>query len=229
MRVIDVETPMPRIARVTAIEYPHHITQRGNYRQTIFETDDDYLQYLKWLKAYSDKYTLYIWAYCLMSNHVHYVCVPMKEESLSRTFNMLHMRYAQHVNRRKQVSGHLWQGRFYSSILDERHAYAAVRYVGNNPVRAGIVKRAEDYPWSSAREHITGRTGNSISVSSYLEDEIPSWKEYLSEKEDEAAINSIRRNAMTGRPCGEGSFIEKLEQKFSRRLRALPYGRPRKG
>lgn len=219
---------MPRIARIIATGYPYHITQRGNYQQSVFETDDDYLQYLKWLKTYSDKYAVDIWAYCLMSNHVHYVCVPRKEDSLARTFNMLHMRYAQYINRRKQTSGHLWQGRFYSSILDERHTYAAVRYVENNPVRAGVVKKAEDYRWSSAREHIGGRAEGIISVDCYLGDEIPDWKKYLRENEDEVVINNIR-NAMMGRPCGDVFFIEELEQRFARRLHALPHGRPRKG
>jgi putative transposase len=217
---------MSRIARVVAQGYPHHVTQRGNYRQAVFETDDDYLQYLQWLKEYSDKYNLDIWAYCLMNNHVHFVCVPEKEDSLSRTFNMLHMRYAQYVNRRKHASGHLWQGRFYSSILDERHTCAAVRYVENNPVRAGIVEEAEDYRWSSAREHSSGSGAGIITARFYLTEEILDWKNYLREKEDEAFIKNIRKNAITGRPCGEKSFIEKLEKMFGYRLQAVSRGRP---
>ncbi|MFA4915766.1 MAG: transposase [Syntrophales bacterium] len=88
---------MPRIARIVAEGYPHHVTQWGNYRQPVFEVDDDYQQYLGWLKEYSSKYALDIWAYCLMSNHVHFICVPIKKDSLSLTFNMLYMRYAQYV------------------------------------------------------------------------------------------------------------------------------------
>jgi putative transposase len=85
---------MPRIARVVAKGYPHHAcgasltchSKRCNYRQPVFEEDDDYVQYIEWLKDYGKKYSLKIWAYCLMSNHVHFVCVPAKEDSLSRTF-----------------------------------------------------------------------------------------------------------------------------------------------
>lgn len=123
---------MPRIARAVAVGFPHHITQRGNYRQTVFEKNDDYSVYLDWLKNYSDKYSLKIWAYCLMSNHVHFVVVPQENDSMARTFNTLHMRYSQYMNKKHEAAGHLWQGRFYSCVLDERHLYACMRYVENN-------------------------------------------------------------------------------------------------
>ena len=219
---------MPRVARTVAEGYPHHVTQRGNYRQTVFKSDNDYNQYLQWLKHYSQKYELRIWAYCLMKNHVHFVCVPEKEYSLAKTFNMLHMRYAQNINRRRKRSGHLWQGRFYSSILDERHTYAAVRYVENNPVRAGLVKKAEEYPYSSAAAHVSGQSDGIIDMVCYLVEETGNWGKYLREKEDEGTISSIRKNTMTGRPSGAEGFIKKLENKFGRRLRALSHGRPAK-
>ena len=218
---------MPRVARTVAKGYPHHVTQRGNYRQAIFESDEDFIQYLKWLKAYSRKYGLDIWAYCLMDNHVHFICVPKHEETLARIFNMLHMRYAQYINRRRNASGHLWQGRFYSTILDEAHVYAAVRYVENNPVRKGMVKKAEDYRWSSAREHIDAAP-EVVSGNCFLQQEIRNWRKFLSAREDTAMAQEIRKSSMTGRPCGDESFIKKLEKRFGRRLKALPRGRPKK-
>lgn len=220
---------MPRIARAVARGYPHHVTQRGNYRQTVFETEGDYLQYLEWLKEYSERNALEIWAYCLMNNHVHFVCVPGREDSLARTFNTLHMRYSQYVNRRRKASGHLWQGRFYSTILDEPHVYAAVKYVETNPVRAGIVKKAEDYRWSSTRAHTSGSQDGIVSGRCYVLEEIRDWRDYLREKEDKTMVERIRKCSLTGRPCGDESFIRKLERRFARRLKALPYGRPRKG
>ena len=219
---------MPRIARVVAKGYPHHVTQRGNYRQPVFEEEGDYVQYLEWLKDYGKKYSLKIWAYCLMTNHVHFVCVPAKEDSLSRTFNSLHMRYSQYFNQKKMLKGHLWQGRFYSCILDERHTYAAVRYIENNPVRAGIVRKPQKYKWSSASSHINKEKNPVLSQDCYLEKEIEDWLEYLKEKEDEQIIRNIRSCSMTGRPCGDDRFMKKLERLFGRRLRALPWGRPRK-
>ena len=219
---------MPRIARVVAKGYPHHVTQRGNYRQPVFEEDNDYVQYLEWLKDYTKKYSLKIWAYCLMSNHVHFVCVPEQEDSLSRTFNTLHMRYSQYFNQKKKLKGHLWQGRFYSCILDEKHLYAAVRYVENNPVRAGIVRTPQRYTWSSTRSHVNGEKDSVLSQDCYLEKEIEDWLEYLREKEDEQITRNIRKCSMTGRPCGDDRFMKKIERLFGRRLRALPRGRPRK-
>lgn len=82
---------MPRIARATVKDYPHHVTQRGNYQQPVFDDEDDFIQYKTWLKEYCHKYDLKIWAYCLMNNPVHFVCVPLKDDSLSRTFNTLHL------------------------------------------------------------------------------------------------------------------------------------------
>jgi putative transposase len=219
---------MPRVSRITAPGYPHHVTQRGNYLQPVFETDHDFRQYLSWLKEYREKYQLDIWAYCLMENHVHFICVPQDRDSLARTFNTLHMRYAQYLHKKKNLRGHLWQGRFYSCILDETHLYAAVRYVENNPVRAGIVNNPEEYTWSSARGHINKGSDPLLSEDFYLGEEIKDWKDYLREKDKKAHIENIVKSMQSGRPCGDKDFMEKVEQTIGKSLKVLPKGRPRK-
>ncbi|MCL4476297.1 MAG: transposase [Nitrospirae bacterium] len=219
---------MPRISRPVAVGYPHHITQRGNYRQKIFESDGDYLQYLEWLQQYSRKYQLKIWAYCLMSNHVHFIAVPMESTSLAKTFHSLHMRYSQYFNQKMGAVGHLWQGRFYSCVLNEAYLYAAVRYVENNPVRAKIVEKPDDHKWSSARSHVYKEADIVLSGDCYLTEQIRDWPGYLGEKEDDALINTIRSNTRTGRPCGDEGFIEKIEGVLGRRLKAMSKGRPKK-
>jgi putative transposase len=219
---------MPRIPRIVVRDYPYHVTQRGNYKQTIFKSVEDYRQYLTWLKEYSKKYSLDIWAYCLMSNHVHFVCVPRKDNSLARTFNTLHMRYSQYYNRKMGVTGHLWHGRFLSSILDERHLYAAIRYVENNPVRAGIIDEPIRYKWSSAREHCGIARDEILSKMCYLCDEIDNWSKYLREQEPPEVIDRLRKNVRSGRPCGEEGFIQDIEKIVGKSLRVLPRGRPRK-
>ena len=78
---------MPRITRLIAVEYPHHVTQRGNYQYPVFDEENDFKQYLYRLKEYSREYALKIWAYCLMKNHVLFICVPTKETYLSKTVN----------------------------------------------------------------------------------------------------------------------------------------------
>jgi putative transposase len=218
---------MPRIARAVVVGYPYYITQRGNYQQEVFKDETDYRHYLKLLDEYSKKYLLKIWAYCLMSNHVHHIAVPQEPFSLAKTFNTLHMRYSQYFNKKREVRGHLWQGRFFSCALDEQHLYEAIRYVENSPVRAKITERPEDYPWSSGRCHVFHEPNSILDDDCYLAREIKDWSAYLMEKEDGVLIEDIRDHMKTGRPCGHDGFIQQIELLLKRRLKALPRGRPR--
>jgi len=217
---------MPRIARIVATGYPHHITQRGNYRQTVFVKDSEYSGYLKWMDEYARKYKLSILAYCLMPNHVHFIVIPEEKDSLAKVFNTCHMRYSQYFNKKNHLTGHLWQGRFYSCVLDEIHLYATCRYVENNPVRAKLVRKPENWQWSSAKAHLN----KGVSIISLADirkyAEIDDWAEYLSQKEEEAIVTKIRSNTLSGKPLGDNSFIQKLEQLFGKRVRKLPRGRP---
>ena len=98
-----------------------------------------------------------ILAYCLMSNHIHLVAVPAEAESLALCLQRVHGRYAQYLNARRQRCGHLWQNRFFSCPVDERHLWTALRYVELNPARAGMVGQTREYPWSSTAAHLGGR------------------------------------------------------------------------
>jgi putative transposase len=98
---------MPRKTRIVTIGYPHHITQRGNHKQTVFTTNTEYIKYLKWFDEYAKKYDLTILAYCLMPNHVHFVAIPEKENSFAKIFNICQMRYAQYFNKKHNLTGHL--------------------------------------------------------------------------------------------------------------------------
>ena len=104
---------MPRQARIVIPGIAHHVTQRGNYQSAIFEQDQDYRKYSYWIKEYASEYQVKILAYCLMTNHVHFILIPKTEDGLARLFNTVHMRYAQYINIRRKACGHLWQGRFY--------------------------------------------------------------------------------------------------------------------
>jgi putative transposase len=217
---------MSRISRAVAVGYPHHITQRGNYRQAVFAATGDYEHYLELLDLYARRHGLDIWAYCLMPNHVHIVGVPSAEDSMSSVFRTVHMLYAQYFNRKSNVAGHLWQGRYYSCPLDEPHVYAAVRYVETNPVRAGLAPSAEAYPWSSARSHITGQGDPVLSGDCFLVEAIQDWRQFLCEASDEADRESVISATRTGRPCGGDGFVHQLETDLGRRFGALPPGRP---
>jgi len=122
---------MARKARIILPGYPHHITQRGNYKQKIFSSEDDYSCYLKWLQEYSKKYKLLLLSYCLMPNHVHFITVPENQTSCAMTFKITQMRYAHYYHSKNTLTGHLWQSRFYSCVLGQSHFYEAIRYVEN--------------------------------------------------------------------------------------------------
>ena len=222
---------MPRIARVVAVGLPHHITQRGNYRQEVFLNADDRKQYLAWIKEYSIKYGLFILAYCLMQNHVHFIAIPAESDSLARTFNTAHMRYSQYFNKKLKQRGHLWQGRFYSCVLDESHLTLAARYIERNPVRAGLVEKPWQWPWSSALTHVNKKESGLIELGDLfkiMDMSCGSWVRYIDSIEEQSFLQNIRKHTFTGRPLGAAAFIESLEEEFNRRLCALPIGRPKK-
>jgi len=221
---------MPRAARVVVPDQAYHVTQRGNGRQLIFRCDDDRLRYLAWIQHYSSQYQLSLLAYCLMDNHVHFIALPKRDEALAKTFSIAHMRYAQYFNKQQQRSGHLWQGRFYSCLLDEAYLLAAMRYVERNPVRAKLVEQPWHWRWSSAAVHI-GHSEGSIglpAMSAVTEISDEAWKRFIETEDGEEDIRAIRQHTWTGRPLGTVSFVTQLSEALGRRLRALPRGRPRK-
>jgi putative transposase len=130
-----------------------------------------------------------------------------------------------------KASGHLWQGRFYSCVLDDRHLVASAKYVERNPVRARIVKHPTEYTWSSAKEH-ADKSYNGIldtrALFDYVDIEQNKWKEFIDQNDATEDISIIRKYTMTGRPLGGDSFIKKLEERFNMRLHALSVGRPRR-
>jgi putative transposase len=156
------------------------------------------------------------------------VGIPSSETTLSDVLKPLHTRYAQHVNWTHHLSGRLWQGRFFSRPLDESHCLTAVRYVECNPVRAGLVERAESYKWSSAASHAEYRINPLLSDQWRRETGIENWSEWLHEGVDEETIARLRCNTKRGRPLGSESFITRLEALSKRILRVRRVGRPKK-
>jgi putative transposase len=212
---------MPRLARVVAAGVPHHVTQRGNNRQDVFLADSDRRSYLRLLREDSQHCGVRLLAYCLMSNHVHLVAVPDRPDSLARALRRTHSRYAQQFNRLYGHTGHLWQNRFFSCPLDRNHLLTALAYVELNPVRAGLVGQAQQFPWSSAREHIEGPTSETL-LDWELWKEIPccsGWAETMADGGGEAQQRYLRSATYAGLPCGGAEFVRTIERQFGRRLR----------
>ena len=217
------------MARVVVPGLPHQLTQRGNRREDVFFTDADRQRYLQLLIEYSDKHGLVTLAYCLMTNHVHFVSVPARADSLARVFKPVDLRYAQHINWTQGISGRLWQGRFFSCPLDDEHLWAAIRYVERNPVRARLVRKAEDYPWSSAQAHCGMRDDPVLGpLPERRPPESSNWTAWLAARDDEKMLSRLRLCTRTGRPAGSKQFLARLESKLGRRLQPKQVGRPRK-
>lgn len=222
---------MPRLARPVFSGVPHHITQRGNRREDVFFTDADRAAYLAWLADYCARYKVGILAYCLMTNHMHVVAVPASKDGLEKVFRPLHTRYAQRVNRAKKWKGHLWQGRFFSSALDETYLWAAIRYVERNPVRARMVRSAENYRWSSAAAHCGLKEDPVLATDREWLSQVKSmggWSAWLAEGDRPEQLEVLRQYVERGLPCGAEGFIRKLERRAGQLLRARPRGRPKK-
>ena len=215
---------MGRISRIVIPGLAHHVTQRGNRRADVFQEEEDRKVYLAMLSKYAGEYGVEIWAYCLMTNHVHLVLVPGRSQALSQTLRDTHTAYALRFNLQNQVSGHLWQGRFFSCVLDDSYVWAAVRYVEQNPVRAGLVTQAEAYPWSSAAAHCGLRVDPLLSSGFPPAGAVTNWGEWLAGEE---AVPSavIRRQTHTGRPCGSAAFVTGLEEMINRALNPGKRGR----
>src|SRR3989338_4517275 len=122
------------------------------------------------------------WGHNEMTNHIHLVVVPATPASLRRGIGDTHRRYTRAINFREGWRGYLWQGRFASCLLDEPYVHAAVRYVERNPVAARLVERPEDYPWSSARSHVTG-VDDPVLSPCFLTTQIRDWSAYLAAAE----------------------------------------------
>lgn len=219
---------MPRSARIVIPDCPHHVTQRGNNRQSVFFVDSDRQVYLEYLLDASSRFGLRIEGYCLMTNHVHLIVTPQYETSLAETMKRTNQLYAQYVNRMHRRSGHLWQDRFFSCTLDQNHFHKALVYVERNPVRARLVRKAWKWQWSSAPAHCgIEKKSDLLDLSLWKKDiSITIWKKLLERPDDEKLVYRLRLATSRGRPLGSDSFIAKLETLLGRRLRPLPTGRP---
>ena len=190
---------MARMARVVVPGYPHHVTQRGNRRQSTFFGNDDYRAYLELMAEWCSRCGVEVWAYCLLPNHTHLIAVPVSEEGLRRAIGEAHRRYTRRINFRKKWSGHLWQGRFGSFVMDGPYLLNCARYVERNPVRAGLCDRPAEYPWSSAKAHLDGKDDILVRVKPLL-DMLPHWSAHLAVEPDAETVQRFKRHEGTGRP-----------------------------
>lgn len=226
---------MPRKARILVPNYPHHIVQRGHNRKVVFLADEDYQFYLENLKEWKVKLGIKLYAWCLMTNHIHLIVEPSENaNTVSELMKRLSGRQAAFVNKQEDRSGALWEGRFKASpIQRENYLLACCRYVEMNPVRAAMVVGPRQYRWSSYRERIGLVVSGLLDLDAvYLglaNDTIrraENYQAYLKQGASDKEIELLRcawtRNQLTG----NNRFIDEIESRTGRRIEYRTRGRP---
>ena len=215
---------MPRSARIVVPGLAHHVIQRGNRQQRVFFSDDDRQAYLDLLAIYCRKTKTRCLAWCLMDNHIHLILVPDRADGLRAALAAIHTAYSQRINTAQAASGHLFQGRFLSYPMDDSHLMVAVRYIENNPIKAGLVDRAEEWRWSSARAHIL-KTSDGLTDIAALGQHVANWSAMLAGGLE--AADQIDTALKTGLPLGGDQWREMVASQFGRQL--IPAKRGPKG
>jgi len=217
---------MPRRDRCILPGVPCHVTQRGVDRRETFSSAADREIYRALLRQNLEDAVVGLLAWCLMTNHVHLIATPDREDSLSVLLRRVHGRYAQYYNARWARSGHLWQNRYFACSLGPGHLWAALAYVEKNPVRAGLVARAGEYPWSSAPAHLGLVDDGGLVDLEWWRRELGgvNWSERLDGQDLEQPAE-LRRCTYSGRPFGDEGFVKAISEQFGRHW---VRGRPRK-
>jgi putative transposase len=210
---------MPRNSRCVVPGLAYHVTQRGSNRERVFFCASDYHMYLALIREHAAHANVRVLTYCLMTNHVHLILVPEEADSLAVLLRWVHGRYSQYLNTRRHRSGHLWQSRFYSCPLSENRMWIALRYVEQNPCRAVIAARPEQYRWSGAEAHlVTGVDRSKVLDMGFWERAggTDTWAAMHGASDEAGSIQLLRRCTYSGRPLGEEAFVEQLEVQFQR-------------
>ncbi|MCC6585194.1 MAG: transposase [Bryobacterales bacterium] len=220
---------MARKARVVRAAEPVHATARGVGRTPIFRHGFDKRKYLKRFALVAEQEKVEVHGYCILDNHVHFLLVPTTLDGLARLFHRVHTWWAQYFNKLRHRSGHLFQSRFFSCLLDSQHYFAAMRYIDLNPRAANLVKDPANFEFSSARSHLTGRPDPAILLMMEnwrhrFSNNPQRYREFLKETPREE-WKRIEQGLRSGLPVGSDDWIAWLEQETHRRLRPSPPGR----
>jgi putative transposase len=230
------EAPMSRLGRYFLRDQPQHIIQRGNNRAAIFFNPEDYALYRRWLGEAAVAHGCAIYAYVLMTNHVHILAAPRDPGSIPRTLQSLGRRYVAHINRRDGRSGTLWEGRYRATAIDtDAYFLACCRYIELNPVRAGIVRHPREYRWSSWRQHASGASDPLLTehalygaLGTTPAERQSSYRALFRTALDPDFVAALRRATNTGWALGAPEFQSRLAEATGRRTAPRPPGRPRK-
>jgi len=226
---------MPRPLRPVDKGLIYHAINRGNNRRNVFRKTEDFEAFLRAMRDLKERRPFELYGYCLMRNHIHLLIKPL-ETTISRVMQSLLVSHTQRYHRHHKSGGHVWQGRFKSPVIQaDGHLLRVLRYIEANPVRARMVKRAEDYAWSSFRAHGLGEPNDLLDsvtpyeqMAGYAKVRQRKWSDYVHRQSNEDQLQAIRHSVATGLPYGAASWVKNLSAKLKLDLTIRPRGRPRK-
>jgi putative transposase len=189
----------------------------------------DYDKYLFFLSKYSKEKEVAVLAYCLMPNHIHFLVRPSHDEGLAKMMQGVTLCYSKYFNGENGRTGRLWECRYHSTVIDgDSYLWTVSKYIEENPVRAGIVKKPEDYPYSSAKGHILGGKDPLLKEPLFEKSELNDYRKFVRSGEDKKITEEIRKQTRSGKPLGGAEFLLVLSEKLGCSLSFRPKGRPRK-
>lgn len=225
---------MPRRARNYIPGLPYHIVQRGNNREVCFIEPENYDYYLELWQKESLRYGVEVHAYCLMTNHIHVLATPEMSSSISDTMKVVGSRYAQYINKKYQRTGTLWEGRHKSSLVQsELYLLTCHRYIELNPVRAGMVKRPEEYRWSSYGVNAYCDAGWLSPHEEYkrlggdAEERARAYRKLFKNQLSNEDVHQLRRTAHYCHPMGSDHFCRQIESRYGIHCGQMKPGRPK--
>lgn len=226
---------MPRRKRMYLSGYTYHLVQRGNNREACFVEPENYRFYLDLWKECAERYGIAVHAYCLMTNHIHYLVTPDESDSISRATSVIGSRYAYYFNKKYKRTGTVWEGRHKSSLVHtERYYLTCSRYIELNPVAAGMVSRPEQYKWSSYSVNAWGGESCLVPHPEYIklgkdiESRCFAYRELFQQQLPENDIHLIEKASDYCHPVGDDRFCQQIESKYGIKLGQNNRGRPKK-
>jgi putative transposase len=227
---------MARLPRFFVKGQPLHAIQRGNNREDIFGSPEDYVRFGEFLLDGLKRYSCAIHAYVLMTNHVHLLVTPAKQDSLSKLFQSVGRRYVQYFNFTYKRSGTLWEGRYRAAVIDaEQYLLTCMRYIELNPVRANLVDHPGDYPYSSYRANAQGEPDALVTphrvyrrLGETAAEREAAYRQLFKAQLSKTDLEAIRDTLHKGWALGDNRFRAKIENLSGRRATPLPKGRPRR-
>jgi len=227
---------MGRLPRTIDEGLVYHALNRGNNRADVFQDDADRLAFLQALAKTKERYPFRLLGYCLMTNHFHLLLQPESGQSISRILQSLTVAHTWRYHKRHRTSGHVWQGRFKSPVVqDDAHLLVVLRYIEANPLRAKMVADPDVYRWSSFPAHGLGRDDPLVNAFPEWEglgrteaERRRRWRARVCAAQNEAELMTVRGSLRSGRPFATSEWTGQMAERLNIELIPRPRGRPRK-